>query len=370
MKQFFLACSLVPIFIATTQCGNAPSSKKENNLATSTQANTNTSYSNKKENDFHPVYGALINVQKAPNASELKLKITNELGISYIRESLILSNLREKKLEQSHLKTIYTINLGAAVGKAQGGTPTPFTRDYDNYKKRLEEVIRKYKVYSLIVIENEETNKSYHSGSIDDYINQLKAAITVAHNHNLKIANGGITSRLMTVLVWDDYVSRGMKTQAEDYANRAFPPAMAKRLHNLVNNSELTQQLKDGKKLIAAYKTLDIDYVNFHWYEPIAARGKGGNKDAIPDMRALEETVNYLRRATGKEVITNEIGQLNDSPELVTKILQKLYDLKLPYVFWYSGDGGPGKAVALHNPDGSLRPNGIAFRDFIKAKGL
>jgi hypothetical protein len=38
----------------------------------------------------------------------------------------------------------------------------------------------------------------------------------------------------------------------------------------------------------------------------------------------------------------------------------------MDYAIWYSADSGDGKAVALQNADGSLRENGLAFRDFIK----
>jgi len=74
---------------------------------------------------------------------------------------------------------------------------------------------------------------------------------------------------------------------------------------------------------------------------------------------------NFLKEKTGKQVITNEIGQLNASPNTLTQIMQVVTDMKLPYAIWYSGDSGPGKAVALHNNnDGSLRPNGAAFKKF------
>ncbi len=45
-------------------------------------------------------------------------------------------------------------------------------------------------------------------------------------------------------------------------------------------------------------------------------------------------------------------------------IAEKLFIMYL----WYSGDGGPGDAVALQNGDGSLRAAGMTFRDFVKAK--
>ncbi len=69
----------------------------------------------------------------------------------------------------------------------------------------------------------------------------------------------------------------------------------------------------------------------------------------------MEESIAYLHRKTGKTVITNESGELHISPGIVTNMMQKFYDLKMPYVIWYSGDGSGG-AVSLNNLNGSLYP--------------
>jgi len=75
--------------------------------------------------------------------------------------------------------------------------------------------------------------------------------------------------------------------------------------------------------------------------------------------------VNYLRRATNLPVMSNEIGQTDQTPEAVQKLLSAASDLKLTYAVWFSLDRDP--AVALQNEDGSLRPNGQAFREFMQA---
>lgn len=73
-----------------------------------------------------------------------------------------------------------------------------------------------------------------------------------------------------------------------------------------------------------------MDYVNFHWYRE--------------DDRALEEVVDYLRRASGKPVVTTEIGQHNTDPGLVTQHLTTVIDeLHLPLVLWFDADGEPAK---------------------------
>jgi hypothetical protein len=39
--------------------------------------------------------------------------------------------------------------------------------------------------------------------------------------------------------------------------------------------------------------------------------------------------------------------------------------LHIPWVTWFASDGSGG-AMGLFNPDNSIRPNGIAFRDFVQ----
>ena len=139
------------------------------------------------------------------------------------------------------------------------------------------------------------------------------------------------------------------------------------RLSN-ASNQQIKRQIEFGRKIIAAYKTLDLDYVNFHWYEPVKARGANGvNKnDTIVDTKIFEFVANYIKTTTGKPVMSNEFGVFNTSPTLIKGLLQAVYNANLQYAIFYSSDGGEGRAVALQNVAGDLRENGAAFREFIK----
>jgi hypothetical protein len=63
-------------------------------------------------------------------------------------------------------------------------------------------------------------------------------------------------------------------------------------------------------------------------------------------------------------VITNEVGQFDDSPGTVRAILDETARLHLPWVVWFASDGSG--AVGMFNADGSIRSNGLAFRDFVQ----
>lgn len=76
----------------------------------------------------------------------------------------------------------------------------------------------------------------------------------------------------------------------------------------------------------------------------------------------------YLGKATGLPVLCNEMGQQgNEDPSQVARMMQTSLNLDLAYVVWYSADvPAYGQARALHNSDATLRPNGEAYRDFIR----
>ena len=252
----------------------------------------------------------------------------------------------------------------SATGEKQ---PVPFPTDLEAYSKTFTSILDKYKP-ELVVVENEEDNPFYHSGTADDYINELKTAISICHSKGLKVTNGGLTEREMMLIVFDDLMSNGKTQEAYDFANRAMPQQYLSKLNNYKKLPVVQRALTFGKAVIQAYKILDLDYVNFHWYEPSVARGKMNNSalntDHI-DSKVFAAVVNYLKRTTGKPVITNEFGVLNTSPTLIQELMQQVLNANMDYAIFYSGDGAGG-SIALQNGSGSLRQTGEAVRDFIK----
>jgi len=299
---------------------------------------------------------------------EKQVAIAKALGVNYIRARIDVqgwggSNAAYDTYTAGGLRVLLNINYGIPRSATGEFDPVPFPADMDAYSKSLNSILDKYKP-EVVAIENEEDNPNYHAGSADDYINELKTAIEVAHSKGLKITNGGITLREICLIIYDDYVQRGQKDKAMDFAKRVFPPMLLQRLNNL-DNPMVARQLEFGRKIIAAYKTPDLDYINFHSYEPVRARGQAAKANSAFDPQAFAFVVNYLKTTTGKPVLTNEFGTFNTSPELTKNLLQAVKDGGLSYAIFYSADGGTGKAVALQNASGDLRENGIAFRDFV-----
>lgn len=300
---------------------------------------------------------------------ERQAQVAKNLGVHYTRARIDLqawngSNSLYDAYAAAGLKVLLNINYGIPRNAMGDHDPIPFPTDMESYSKTVNSILDKYKP-EVVVVENEEDNPFYHSGSADDYIKQLQTAIQIAHSKGLKVTNGGITVREVCLIIYDDLVQSGQKEKAMEFINKAVPPAFLKRINNM-NNPQIQRQVEFGRKIIAAYKTLDLDYVNFHWYEPVQARTNAAAITADFKPEIFTYVVNYLKTKTGKPVLTNEFGVLNNSPELVKGILKAAYDAKLSYAIFYSADGGQGKAVALQNGAGDLRENGVAFRDFVK----
>ncbi len=221
------------------------------------------------------------------------------------------------------------------------------------YRRNLSEILTRYHP-EVLVVENEEDSAQYWGGTPEQYGALLKAACQVAHDQKIPCANGGLSSKTTALLVWADYIEHQQITDACNFVQHASA-VLAPDLCRFTAIDHLSDEdkaaLNTGRKLLEIYKSSGQDYLNFHWY--------------IPDKNAFSEAVNHLRRVTNLPVMSNEIGQTDQSPEAVQKLLSAAADLKLSYAVWFSLDRDP--AVALQNEDGSLRPNGQAFREFMQA---
>ena len=63
------------------------------------------------------------------------------------------------------------------------------------------------------------------------------------------------------------------------------------------------------------------------------------------DPAVFNVVVNYLKRTTGKPVITNEFGVLNTSPILIQELMQQVLNTNMDYAIFYSGDGAGGSKL-------------------------
>lgn len=376
-------------------------------------------------------WGVVINCS-APSSSEAedhtelnfmepaqKVTLAGEYGVTYIR-----CGITKEKWDDSKDGFLYTYDQYTDKGfrillniiwkepvKSKTGemTPVPFvtnagdkTGDYYKYVKDVVETLTspEHKRPAGVVVENEETNKLYHvlDGGEKDYhkyIGMLNAVIEICKPKGIDVTNGGLTARALTFATHDWLNSFShRKEEAKTYAYNSMPPSAYHTLYPPcpegiypIGKDNIAKQADMINYYIDHYKSMDMNYINVHWYEPVKMRywdesrnngtpwKAGVNKNEISEG-ALEGMVEYIsKKASPKKVISNEIGQLTNSDCLTKKIMNKIDER--PYgaftvATWYDSDAGElYGAKALHNtytndPFYGLRNTGIMFREIIK----
>ncbi len=274
---------------------------------------------------------------------EQGIQVVKELGAVYFRPEAV-------HLEQwngqcptcdaalnAGLKLVLTV-------RNSGPLPSYPPSDLSAYKRKLGEVLDKYRPV-ILVVENEENSDLSYTGTPEEYGTELATACQAAHQKGIPCTNGGLGGIAVALLVYDHYLETGQEAKAQDFAMRAFRPEE----RQLLNSPKAQEQLRRGKALLQVYRRAGIDYMNFHWY--------------IADTQALEEAVSFLKAQTGLPLLTNEVGQRTDDPNQTTAVMGQIVELGLPIAIWWAMDGP--LARGLVNPDGTLRPTGEAFQRFI-----
>jgi hypothetical protein len=332
----------------------AVSCKKETTPRENVNARSATGVSGENAVIATTKFGALISAKN----NDDKITVSQKMGVGYVRNSILLDSYRGKApMVDNYLDAGFKLLLNLNNKSASNG-PNPYPTDMTKYKNSLANVVDDYHP-EVAVIENEPINESYYTGPIENYITQLKSAIEVCHARGIKVADGGLHIGMVSILVYQDYLSRGMQKEADDFANRALTSAYLKTAEGK-GTTDLTVKLDKTRKQVEAFATMALDYVNFHWYQPTSKN--------IDDNKAssgvIKEIADYLRRATGKEVLCNEFGQYNQSTSLISSMVSELELANLSYAVVYSGSGGAAGAKPLHNGS-NLLDNGVAYRDAI-----
>lgn len=296
-------------------------------------------------------FGTLVNGGEGSD----KIAVATKMGVGYMRNAIVLETYNGKApMVDQFINAGFKVLLN--INNSTGGTVKSYPTDMVKYKKNLENVLNSYHP-EVVVIENEPINESYYTGPIENYITELRTAVDVCKARGIKVADGGLHIGMVSILVYQDYVSRGMQKEADAFAAKALTSAYLKAAQGK-GSTTINTKLDKTKKQITAFKTMALDYVNFHWYQP--ASGGDPNK-AIPGI--IKEIADYLRRATGKEVLCNEFGQYNQSTSLIASMVNEFKLAGLSYGIVFSGDSGSGAQPLHKNTD--LLPNGISYRDAV-----
>jgi len=278
-------------------------------------------------------FGLYTSWSQGRNVSpEVKINAAKALRVTYIR-------IPSVSLAKDYP---YTVRAGFKV--ILGTTRATLAQDLKLYPSEL------------VTFENEENNPTQYFGSVEQYSEDLAQAVNKVHAARMKVTNGGITQIPAFMCAWANLYPKD--PAAADRFAKAFATTCPK--VNIIRQLQYPAILKNqeylkGATLIATYKRLPLDYVNFHYYAYSPA--------GAPAMGVI---IDYLRSATGKDVITNEFGQRDNDPETVKALMQVVKDKKLKCAIWFNSDSFNRYAHGLMDINGSLRKNGNAFGDFVK----
>jgi hypothetical protein len=292
-------------------------------------------------------YGALIDAPDSGSDEEFQFNVGDQLGISCLRERVIVPARSLNLNLVPELNSKYKVLLNFCSSGSSDGSLLPFVTDLVQYKIDLRNILNTFTVMpEVAVIENEESNRYYYSGTASEYIDQLNAAISVMHANGIKVANGGLTGGGLEFLVYQDLIDQGKEDSAEEFR---------KITHITPNNPDTQEKGIFTDSLLQAFNQTDVDYINFHW------------KCSSPDeTEALEDVINYLKKRCNKPIISNELGQLDTDPNTLLSMMQLCTDEHLPYILWYSPDEHAGKRDApLQHSNAKLTSSGVAYQDYL-----
>lgn len=239
-------------------------------------------------------------------------------------------------------------------------------KERQQYRDSLRSLLTVYRP-TWLCVEREETN--YYTGAVKHYQKELKRAKEVCDSFGVRVANGGLTTRDITLLIYRYYQDKGKTDLKKSWGERCVPDRFIKKLESR-KDTIFEQSLLRLDSFVQAYRKIKCNAVNFHWYEPAKYRGESNpNADTVTrSSGALKEIVSYLKEKTKLPSICNEMGQINSRPELTLSMLQETKEAGLLYVGWFSGDMGQFKATSLYTPTGSLTETGKEFYLYLNDK--
>jgi hypothetical protein len=293
----------------------------------------------------HNPFGIFLN----PRLFDLpqRIQIARDLGVRYIRSYPVLvpawtGQCSEcQPVHDAGLEFVLTVRNSPSITQ-----PASPPTDLDAYRTALAGILDAYRP-ALLVVENEEDTTTYWTGTPEQYDAELEAACEVSHSKGIPCTNGGLVSVGASWLVYQHLLDTD-PTEAQDFADHGLQSFQ--RAH--LQDPGYVRSIADAEMaLVKSYRDTGIDYMNIHWY--------------MPDPVGFHDAVTVMKELSGLPVISNEMGQHDTDPDAVVQMLDEVIELKVPYAVWFSSDGRLSKALV--DPDGSLRPNGEAFRQVMES---
>jgi hypothetical protein len=310
LKGFFLGLIISTLISCTQESANAilpPQQIQSDSSDFSSTAAQNTEF------------GILVAHSTVSETQEQMIRT----GIKLVRAQVIFSKETSSKTVDQYLKNGFQVMIN--YNWKETNVTVPFPTDAKFINDQAEAFFKYYAPYKsqipAVVVENEWDNMRYHSGDIQDYLQELEIITNIGHKYGFKIAGAGITSK--GINLW-------MSSRTTGDAALIW-----KKMAGATSDSGYSAYVNRVNAYITGVKRINVDFMNVHWYnEKECSNNFGKASGAYAD-------------ACGKTaVICNEFGIRTNSAALFSQTVNEIRN-NAAFAVAYSGVNDPGKAVTL-----------------------
>lgn len=242
-----------------------------------------------------------------------------------IRLHLYLSEATSNRTIDRYLADGYYVQINLNWKTTAYG-PVPFPTDTVLVKKQAREFFRYYRSYkkqiTFIAVENEWDTPDYHTGNIKDYINELEIITRLAHKHDFKISDAGITSASLQRWMYSQLTG----TEKDNWRLNYYV--------GLDNNYDALVSMVNN--YIDGAKKIDFDYSNVHWYNAHKCSDGFGTASKT-----------FMKACKKDTVICNEFGIKTNSDELFNETVNEIKGNAFRALAYSGTDVSSGKAIKL-----------------------
>ena len=322
-----------------------------------------------------PKFGVLVNSSSLTNSQKADVS-ADGLGCKYVRGALTIRTWSGSSTRYEIYRT--KLGLGKQIPVINGinGGATPYyvgAEELGWYADTLALILDKYPDIKIVVIENEAINVTYlgdasgfHTGNLAEYAGEVAAAYAVCKPRNVKMVESGVYGIGLYGLIYRDLVAQGRTADAAAYAAIAMTPSQLSNVQTESNPvTEVKIRMVDSIMNLSPY----FDYMNIHLYEVFNPNIVDEAGQTVATDLYIKYAQDYIQKRTHKQLITNELGQRNNTqPDLVTSLLGQYYRYSFPIIQWFSGVGSAGSQPLNNETTGAINPNGTAFKNYIQSK--
>lgn len=269
-------------------------------------------------------------MQAQDNNTETKAILDNS-AINIVRIPVYFDRTVNNRVADDYLKTGYKVQLN--FNWKATGTAVGFPIDDAVLIKAAEAFFQYYMPYRALIpvvaVENEWDNMTslhgstaYHTGTVQQYLKELKIVTEIGHKYGFKIADAGITGNNLA-----RWTYRKISSDSSAWWKSKY-------FVGLDNKYELMITTLD--EYAKGVKDIPIDYINMHWYNK--TESNGGYLIASK----------LWMKATGKTAsINNEFGLDIHSTSLFLQTAEEIRASGAAIGIIYSGMDYEGKAIKI-----------------------